>query len=101
MIDMFLYTNHIPFRYECALSLGETTIFPDFTILHPKTGDIYYWEHFGRMDEPSYYKNVAPKLQLYISHGIIPSINLITTYETQNNPLSSEIIDKIIHYYFL
>ena len=51
MIALQLYTEKIPFRYECALQLGETTLYPDFTILHPKTGEIFYWEHFGMMDE--------------------------------------------------
>ena len=27
MIDMVLYIHKIPFRYECALILGETTLF--------------------------------------------------------------------------
>lgn len=101
LIDMILYTNKIPFRYECALQLSGSTIYPDFTILHPETGELYYWEHFGRMDDPNYYKNVCPKLQLYISHNIIPTINLITTYETKNHPLSSETIEKIVTDYFL
>ena len=101
MIDMLLYSNRIPFRYECALQLEEITLFPDFTIRHPKTGKYFYWEHFGRMDDPAYYKNVYSKLHLYNSNGIIPSINLITTYETKEEPLSSEVIEKIIEHYFL
>lgn len=101
LIDMMLYTNKIPFRYECALQLGSITLYPDFTIRHPHTGEIYYWEHFGRMDNSSYCQNAYSKLQLYSSHGIIPSIQLITTYETQTHPLSSEQIEQLIHYYFL
>ena len=101
IIDMLLHTNKIPFRYECALQLGSLTIYPDFTIRHPQTGKIFYWEHFGLMDEPDYSKNACSKLQLYTSHGIIPSINLITTYETKDAPLSSEVVEKIIEHYFL
>lgn len=101
IIDMFLYTNKIPFRYECALQLGESVIFPDFTIRHPETGNLYYWEHFGLMDDLSYSRNSCAKLQLYTSHGIIPSIHLITTYETKDSPLSSEIVEKIVSHYFL
>lgn len=101
MIDLFLHTHRIPFRYECALQLNEITLYPDFTIRHPKTGEYYYWEHFGRMDDFAYSKNAISKLQLYNSHGIIPSIHLITTYETKDYPLSSEVIDKLIDYYFL
>lgn len=101
LIDMALHVNRIPFRYECALHLGESTIYPDFTIRHPQTGNTYYWEHFGLMDDPVYCKNACTKLQLYTSHGIIPSIHLITTYETKSKPLSSETIENIIKEYFL
>lgn len=101
LIDLYLYKNRIPFRYECALQLGEITIFPDFTILHPVTQQIYYWEHFGRMDDPKYIKNACSKLQLYALNGIIPSIQLITTYETRENPLSISTIDAIVSQYFL
>lgn len=101
MIDLYLYTNNIPFRYECALRLGNVTIYPDFTIRHPQTGEIYYWEHFGMIDEPEYSKNVGARVQRYIQNGIYPSIHLITTYETKDNPLSSEVIEKIVEHYFL
>lgn len=101
LIDMALFTHRIPFRYECALILGNDTFYPDFTIRHPKTGKTYYWEHFGLMDVPAYCKNVSSKLQHYSLNGIIPSIHLITTYETKENPLSPEVIEKIIEHYFL
>lgn len=101
LIDLYLYKNQIPFRYECALQLGEITLFPDFTILHPLTQKIYYWEHFGLMDDPNYIKNACSKLQLYASNGIVPSLQLITTYETRENPLSINTIEDIITHYFL
>jgi len=101
MIDSLLYTNKLPFRYECPLTLGGITIYPDFTIRHPITGKTYYWEHFGMMNDPTYSRHTISKLQFYISHGIIPSIDLITTYETSQTPLTTEMIHKIIDYYFL
>ena len=101
IIDTFLFLNKIPFRYECLLELGNVKLYPDFTIRHPKNGNLIYWEHFGRMDDPGYARKAASKLQLYISHGIIPSIHLITTYETKDVPLTTELAEKIIQYYFL
>lgn len=101
LIDMVLYRNKIPFRYECLLELGDISIFPDFTIRHPVTGQVYYWEHFGMMDNPIYNKNVCSKLQLYMSNGIIPTIQLITTYETQESPLTIETVENIVKQYFL
>ena len=100
-IDMVLHINKIPFRYECALQLDEITIYPDFTIRHPVTGETYYWEHFGLMDQTSYIQKTFSKLELYASHGIIPSVNLLTTYETKENPLSMDMLEKIVHHYFL
>ena len=100
MIAMLLHLNAIPYRYECALSLGGVTLFPDFTIRHPGTGALYYWEHFGLMDDPAYAKNAGSKLSLYAANGIIPSVHLITTYETKAYPLNAG-IEHLISYYFL
>lgn len=96
-----LYLNQIPFRYECILQLGSITLYPDFTIRHPVTGQTFYWEHFGLIEQPAYCKNTCEKLQLYMSHGIIPTITLITTYETSSTPLSYKTIEDIIRNYFL
>ena len=100
LIAMILYLNQIPFRYECALHLGSTTFYPDFTIRHPKTGETYYWEHFGLMDNQTYCHNTFQKLQHYSSHGIIPTIQLITTYETVHTPLNSNTVESIVKQYF-
>ena len=103
--ETYIYTalhNHkIPFRYECRLVVGEKVFYPDFTIRHPKTGDFFYWEHHGLMDKPGYAKKSYEKLEDYYSVHIIPGINLITTYETDEHPLSFDLVEKIISYYFL
>ncbi len=101
LIDMCLRTHHIPFRYECALCLEEATLYPDFTLLHPSTHELFYWEHFGMMDNPTYINNVISKIRIYTSNGIIPGIHLITTYETKDFPLSTDFIEKVIECYFL
>lgn len=101
LIDMLLRTYNIPFRYESALQLGNTIIYPDFTIRHPHTGSLFYWEHFGMMDIPSYISNATAKINLYASHGITPGIQLITTYETKEHPLNPEIIKNYIELHFL
>lgn len=100
IIELMLHVHGLPYRYECALTLGEVTLFPDFTIRHPLTGEFFYWEHFGMMDEPAYRKNALSKLQLYTNHDIFPTINLITTYETQETPLNPEYVDMLIKHFF-
>lgn len=101
IIDMLLYENHIPFRYESKLVLGGIEMYPDFTVRHPVTGEIFYWEHFGLMDEEGYRNNACSKLRLYCENGIVPSINLITTYETKAHPLDIGHVKSIIEEHFL
>ena len=101
IIANLLYTNHIPYRYEAALSLPEFTVYPDFTILHPATNQIFYWEHFGMMDKSTYCDAACNKLKSYCYNGIFPSMQLITTYETGKVPIRSEQVQQIITQYFL
>ena len=101
LIEIALCMHQIPHRYECALELDGITVYPDFTLRHPNTGKMYFWEHFGRMDDPEYCHKTAIKLEQYALNNIIPSINLITTYETGEHPLSPEIIEQTIKTYFL
>ena len=101
IIHTQLCMNKIPFRYECVLILDGKVYYPDFTIRHPRTGEIYYWEHLGMMDKYSYIKRNLEKLEAYFVNGIIPTINLILTYETESHPLSVSTVCREIERYFL
>lgn len=96
LIDTFLFQNKIPYRYECALEIDNVIVFPDFTIMHPYSKKIIYWEHFGMMDDAAYRHSALSKLDRYASAGIIPDVNLITTYETLSSPLSTRTIEQKI-----
>lgn len=56
MIVKVLKQNKIPYRYEAKLLFGDIEMYPDFTIRHPKTGQWFYWEHFGLLDKADYVK---------------------------------------------
>jgi predicted nuclease of restriction endonuclease-like RecB superfamily len=101
IIDMVLHTNKIPFRYECPLQINNCIFYPDFTIRHPKTKETFYWEHFGLMDDEEYQERTRFKLKQYIDSGITPTINLITTYEDKEHPLSIKTVRDIVSQYFL
>ena len=93
--------NKIPYHYEDALILDEMKMYPDFTIRHPKTGEYFYWEHFGLLDNPKYVESMHKKMRRYTENNIMPGINLITTYETKDNPLTFEMVEFLVEYYFL
>lgn len=101
IIDRALFMAGVPFRYESRLELGRLIFYPDFTILHPITGELYYWEHFGLMDNPDYINNACVKIRNYCENGLIPNINLILTFETKEHPLSIEKVENTVRQYFL
>lgn len=101
LIYMYLWMNHIPFRYDAILQLGQAVYYPDFTIRHPKTGEFYYWENFGRMDDPAYIQKTYGKLQVYALYDLIPGKKLITTFETSKDPLDAEEVRELVEKYFL
>lgn len=97
MIAMKLSEYNIPFRYEAPLSLGPFIIHPDFTLRHPQTGETYYWEHAGKMDDPAYVDNFKDRIKRYIQNNIFPGDRLILTFETGNQPLTpSQVVAQII-----
>ncbi|MCR5102751.1 MAG: hypothetical protein K6B41_15490 [Butyrivibrio sp.] len=91
-----LLETGIPYRYECELILEQFTIYPDFTVRRPQDRKIFYFEHFGKMDDPDYQKKVKWKLDLYARNGILPFYNLICTYEDKDHPLDFQDVDKLI-----
>lgn len=101
IIATMLHVNRIPFHYEEALHLGKRVIYPDFTIRHPVTGQTYYWEHFGMMDNENYAQAAFQKMQLYNINGIMLSDTLLATYESEEVPLKSNIVENMIQQYFL
>ncbi len=101
IIDSLLHENNIPFRYEAPLKLSKTVIYPDFTIRHPMTGEFYYWEHFGMMDDVGYASKAFSKIKLYNSNGILPMEHLIMTFENEKDGFNVDRVKKLIKEYFL
>lgn len=95
-----LWQHGIPFKYEAPVIINEGIYYPDFTTRHPMTGEIKYWEHFGMMDDHKYVSKNMSKVELFSENGIIPSFNLILTFETENKPLDVNIVERIIDFHY-
>lgn len=101
LIANSLYERKIAYRYEAGIDLIDSNgskrkVYPDFTILHPKTREIIIWEHFGMMDNSNYSKSALMKINSYINNGYIPGINLICTFESLDVNLNGASIKIII-----
>ena len=87
----------IPFHYEERRILepvGE--VYPDFTLISPRTNQICIWEHFGKMDDQNYALRTVQKLLLYRANGYILGKNFLFTMESLEHPLTPKEIDNII-----
>lgn len=62
-------------RYEVLLKGNDGSwCRPDFTISRP-SGAPVYWEHLGKMDQPSYARRWEEKLEWYRSNGVLPALD--------------------------
>ena len=74
-----------------TLRLGTT----DFKIVDEDTGEEWYWEHCGMMDDPKYKKRWEEKKAFYAKNGIVEDRNLIVTYD-ENGSIDSQKVNQII-----
>lgn len=101
LIAIYLYINHIPYHYEEKLLVGGKNVYPDFTIRHPITGETFYWEHFGMMDNEDYAQSCRRKINSYMANGFVPGRNMIFTFENAKVPLDADSVMRVIQRYFL
>ena len=71
-------------------------VYPDFTVMNPRTRQIKYWEHFGMMDDPEYAQKAVQKIVTYGQNGILQGKQLIITFETSFMPLNQKQILPLI-----
>ena len=89
------------FCYEYVLRFEPGNKKTDFTVLNPKTRDIKYWEHLGKMGDIDYISFNLKKMAEYEKNGIVLGDNLILTFESASMPLSTKDIDRTIEHIFL
>ena len=74
------------YRYECAYKCGDREYYPDFTVMHPESGELYYIEYFGLMNNPEYAENALQKISKYQSGK--DSAKFIFFFESQYSPMN-------------
>ena len=63
-----LASEGISFEYERKLSSWDGSFrYPDFTLFI--NGELYYWEHWGMVDDYSYRQDIAKRIRWYREHG--------------------------------
>lgn len=124
-----LYVKGIPYHYEIAFTpeaeidvsrpvydqfgfiagyevigfspFDQDTLHPDFYVLNKRTRKAYFWEHLGKMDDPSYCLKNFNRFMRILDAGYIIGEDLIVTHEDSKHPLMTESIDSIIEKYLI
>ena len=92
---------NVPYRYEYPMNIGNTVIYPDFTVLNIRKRQEYIWEHLGMMGQLKYATSTSRRLEMLEFNGYYPGENLILTMETEDNPLNTKLIVHLIKKYLL
>jgi ATP-dependent exoDNAse (exonuclease V) alpha subunit len=98
-----LHARKVDYVYEGDLVIEGRTLVPDFIIRNEDSGQVFYWEHLGMLDDPGYRRRWARKLETYKLGGILPVEDgggpkgmLVTTRDEPGGALDSQRIAEII-----
>lgn len=90
-----LHYHNLEYVYEPELIFEGKSKRPDFRVIDDDTGEEWYWEHCGMMDDPKYKKRWEDKKAFYKKNGIEEGKNLIVTYDV-DGALDSQQVESII-----
>ncbi len=97
ILDFSLYL-----KYECPLTLkGLGLIHPDFMVMSKRTGQVWIWEHFGKVDDRAYAQDMVKRIEAYHYNGFYEGKNFIYTMESYRQPFSRKDARRIIEQYFI
>jgi len=84
-----LHDMGVSFKYEEKhMHKNGKISYPDFKIIHPVTGELIIYEHFGRMDDPGYVNRNLWKIDDLVEDGFVLNETLLFSFETKLHPLS-------------
>ena len=103
LIAEALIRNNIPYRYEYPVynEVGKPIGVPDFNCLNVRLRKDYYWEHLGKLGDMKYANRNVSKLERYTLEGAIDDSQLILTFETNEHPLNTRVIEEKIRRFLL
>lgn len=91
LYDMFVAMG-FKVLYEFPVWIDGKLFHPDFTLLHPYTHKVYFWEHLGmwyREDASSNYRRgFLHKAEQYEKIGFYLGNNLLTSYEYKDGGIN-------------
>ena len=97
-----LFRHGVPYLCEYPVyDNGVIFAAPDFKCLNVRMRKEYYWEHLGKLGDQDYVNHNANKFEKYTLSKDFDESSLILTFETENHPLNTKVIEEKILRYLL
>lgn len=100
IIANLLYHHEIEYEYEGVLEFNGEIRRPDFVIENEDTGETYFWEHLGMLNNRKYRESWERKKQWYLKNGITAeggkNGTLIVSEDNRKGGISSQDIEEKI-----
>ncbi len=96
IIANMLYEMGLEYRYEKELRVGETVLYPDFTVTDPYTGETVILEHLGLMSKENYRERWSRKQAKYEVLGFTVGKDLLVTDEDEAGNIDSSQVAKML-----
>ena len=102
LIANAMFRNKVP--YLCEFPVYDNGILiaaPDFKCLNVRLRKVYYWEHLGKLGDQDYANRNVNKFEKYALAEDFDESRLILTFETDNHPLNTRVIEEKIRRFLL
>ena len=102
LIANAMFRNKVP--YLCEFPVYDNGVIfaaPDFKCLNVRLRKFFYWEHLGKLGDQDYVNWNANKFEKYTLSKDFDESRLILTFETDNHPLNTRVIEEKIRRFLL
>lgn len=102
LIANAMFRNKVP--YLCEFPVYDNGVIfaaPDFKCLNVRLRKVFYWEHLGKLGDQDYVNWNANKFEKYTLSKDFDESRLILTFETDNHPLNTRVIEEKIRRFLL
>ena len=99
IIANMLFDMGLAYRYEAEFRVGNRVYYPDFTIMHPHSCELFYLEYFGMMDDEDYQSSALKKIAAYQKTDA--AARFIYIFESRAAPMNTQSIQSLLTNIFL
>ena len=93
VIAEYLDKMGYPYSYESRLTMGNKTVYPDFSVYLPEIDKVIFIEFMGRMDDRDYILDAGERFKFYGYKGFMVGRDVIFICETDKSAFDTGMLN--------